>query len=370
MGNSKKLSVELKERSYEIIVGKDLIKTAGQKIEKTISGKDIIIISDKNVAKYYLTELRKSCENAKLSCREIILPPGENAKTFKQLNLLVERLLSMGISRTTTLIALGGGVVGDITGFAASILLRGINFVQVPTTLLAQVDSSVGGKTGINSSQGKNLIGAFYQPKLVIADVSTLDTLPKRQILAGYSEIVKYGLINNFTFFKWLEKKGAEVCSGRKESQIKAIVESCKMKSGFVSKDELENSKRTLLNLGHTFGHAIEAQTGFSNKVLHGEAVSIGLSLAFELSAKLGLCLVSDVKRIQTHFKLIGLPFKLSQLLDKNCEPDNLIKFMKNDKKNKDGKLTLILARGIGKAFVTNEINYSDVKPIISSSLK
>ena len=246
MGNSKKLSVELKERSYEIIVGKDLIKTAGQKIEKTISGKDIIIISDKNVAKYYLTGLRKSCENAKLSCREIILPPGENAKTFKQLNLLVERLLSMGISRTTTLIALGGGVVGDITGFAASILLRGINFVQVPTTLLAQVDSSVGGKTGINSSQGKNLIGAFYQPKLVIADVSTLDTLPKRQILAGYSEIVKYGLINNLTFFKWLEKKGAEVCSGRKESQIKAIVESCIMKSGFVSKDELENSKRKL----------------------------------------------------------------------------------------------------------------------------
>ena len=275
----------------------------------------------------------------------------------------------MGISRTTTLIALGGGVVGDITGVAASILMRGINFVQVPTTLLAQVDSSVGCKTGINSSQGKNLIGSFYQPKLVIADVSTLDTLPKRQILAGYSEIVKYGLINNFTFFKWLEKKGAEVCSGRKESQIKAIVESCKMKSGFVSKDELENSKRTLLNLGHTFGHAIEAQTGFSNKVLHGEAVAIGLSLAFELSAKLDLCLVSDVKRIQTHFKLIGLPFRLSHLLDKYCEPDNLIKFMKNDKKNKDGKLTLILARGIGKAFVTNEINYSDVKPIISSSL-
>ena len=287
-----------------------------------------------------------------------------------QLNILVERILSMGISRTTTLIALGGGVVGDITGFAASILLRGINFVQIPTTLLAQVDSSVGGKTGINSSHGKNLIGAFYQPKLVIADVSTLDTLPKRQILAGYSEIVKYGLINNLTFFKWLEKNGEEVCSGNKQSQIKAIVESCKMKSEFVSEDELENSKRTLLNLGHTFAHAIEAQTGFSKKVLHGEAVSIGLSLAFELSAKLGLCSVSEVERIQSHFKLIGLPFKLSQLLDKSCGPDSLIKFMKNDKKNKNGKLTLILARGIGKAFVTNKINYSDVKRLISSSLK
>jgi len=274
----------------------------------------------------------------------------------------VNQILGLKIERDTTLLALGGGVIGDLAGFAAAIILRGIDFVQIPTTLLAQIDSSIGGKTGINTAYGKNLVGAFYQPKLVLTDVNCLDTLPKREMLAGYAEVVKYGLINNAKFFDWLEENGNALCNGNKAYRRYAIFVSCQTKSKIVSKDELEQGERTLLNLGHTFGHALEAETGFSQVLLHGEAVAIGIGLAYDLSYKLGFCAHADLERVRTHYKSVGLPSCPHDVEGVNWDVSSLLTHMKSDKKVKNGKIRFVLARGIGETFITDEIALRNVR--------
>ena len=356
------LRVELGKRSYEIQVGNGLLPSAGERIKPYLMQDRAIIITDENVAKLHLNVLKNSLVAANIKCHEIVLPAGEQTKDFNFLQNLVSQLLELNVERGTTLLALGGGVTGDLTGFTAAILLRGIDFIQIPTTLLSQVDSSVGGKTGINTRHGKNLVGAFYQPKLVLADIDSLDTLAKREILAGYAEIAKYGLINNAKFFEWLEENGAALCEGNRELRRQAVIISCQTKANIVSTDERETGDRALLNLGHTFGHALEAEAGFSNRLLHGEAVAIGISLAFDVSLALGFCAREDVKRVRAHYKSVGLPSHPKDIFGMNWEIPSLMRHMKNDKKVKNGHIRLVLARGIGQAFVTDAIAMENVR--------
>ena len=285
----------------------------------------------------------------------MLLPPGEETKDLDHFGRLAEEILAVGIERGTMLVALGGGVVGDVTGFAAATLLRGIDFVQIPTTLLAQVDSSVGGKTGINTRSGKNLIGAFYQPRLVLADTGTLASLPRRELRAGYAEIVKYGLIRDAEFFAWLEAEGAAVCDLASEALRRAVMTSCAMKAEIVAGDEREEGDRALLNFGHTFGHALEAETGFSYRLLHGEAVALGMVLAFDFAARLGLVAADDGLRVRRHLADKGLPTQLAQLGLNRAPTDRLIAHMSKDKKVRDGRITLIMPRRIGEAFVMTD---------------
>ena len=265
--------------------------------------------------------------------------------------------------------ALGGGVVGDITGFAAGIVLRGLDFVQVPTTLLAQVDSSVGGKTGINTPRGKNLVGLFHQPRLVLADVGTLGTLGTRQLRAGYAEVIKYGLIDDATFFAWLETHGAAVCAGDREAQIHAVRVSCAAKAAIVAADEREAGRRALLNLGHTFGHALEAETGYDGTLLHGEAVAAGMMLAFDLSVRLGLCPAGDTARVRRHLEAVGLPCAFAALPARRWSADTLTAHMTRDKKVRDGRTVFVLARGIGKAFVSRDVDIDDVRQLLRDAI-
>ncbi|HIF59584.1 MAG TPA: 3-dehydroquinate synthase [Rhodospirillales bacterium] len=364
------INVALGERSYDIIIGGQLLNTAGDFIKSVIRSDRVIIVTDQNVAPLYLIKLTTSLEMAGISVRKIILPSGEQTKSIGHFEKLTDEILAMKVDRNVALIALGGGVIGDLTGYAAASILRGIDFVQVPTTLLSQVDSSVGGKTGINSRHGKNLIGAFYQPRLVIADIDVLDSLPKREILAGYAEIAKYGLINNIDFFAWLEEFGSELCEGNKEYRRKAVFVSCKSKAEIITKDETEQNIRALLNLGHTFGHALETETGFSNKLLHGESISIGICLAFDLSFLLGLCSKSDVKRTRNHFATIGLPTNLSEIDDINWNTETLLNHMLSDKKTKNGEVNFILTKGIGKSFVARNINMKDVHIVVEQAIQ
>jgi 3-dehydroquinate synthase len=298
----------------------------------------------------------RSLSNAEIEADAIVLPAGEQTKDIAHFEKLLNEILGRGIERDTSLLALGGGVVGDITGFAAACALRGIDFVQAPTTLLAQVDSSVGGKTGINSPHGKNLIGAFHQPRLVLADSRVLRTLPRREMLAGYAEVVKYGLIAEETFFAWLEGHGADLIDGDPAIIRHAVVASCKAKAAIVAEDEKERGARALLNLGHTFGHALEAETGFGGTLLHGEAVAIGMAMAFDMSVRLGLCPVEDAARVRRHLGAVGLPTGTNFTNSIVWSPKRLIGHMAKDKKVTGGQLTFILARGIGKAFVTRDV--------------
>ena len=367
------LTVELKQRSYPIYIGDGLLEGNAAEIIQNIladlGGRRVIIISDSNVGEIYANPLADSLKQLDISCDELTIPAGEGSKSFAEFENLLNDILALNPDRKTTLIALGGGVVGDITGFAASVILRGIPFIQIPTSLLAQVDSSVGGKTAINSKYGKNLIGAFYQPKAVIADISTLSTLPKRQILAGYAEILKYGLINDESFFRWLEENGEKVISGDADALKYAVKTSCAAKAEIVAEDERESGKRALLNLGHTFGHALEKATGYSDLLLHGEAVAIGCLMAFAMSVKAGLCPESDYDRLKSHLQKAGLSCTLSDI---NSTPnfwniDELVSHCYQDKKTQDGKLNFILAKGIGKAFMQKNIDKADVKTVFSS---
>lgn len=351
-----RLRVALGERSYEIAVGPGLIDRAGAEILPLTRRKQAVIVTDESVARHYLGPLRDSLAASGIDNHVVVLPPGEATKDLAHFGRLVDQILAVGIERGTMLVALGGGVIGDICGFAAATLLRGIDFVQVPTTLLAQVDSSVGGKTAINTSAGKNLVGAFYQPRLVLADTASLATLSRREMRAGYAEIVKYGLIGDVGFFEWLEVNGEAVCDLDAVALIRAVLTSCRMKAEIVSRDEHETGDRILLNFGHTFGHALEAETGFGETLLHGEAVALGMALAFDFAVMLDLAPGQDAHRVRRHLAGSGLPTTLSEIgLSGGGSAARLIEHMGRDKKVRDGGITLILPRGVGEVAVMRD---------------
>lgn len=368
-GSENALRLELGDRSYDITVGDGVLETAGAAICTAAGTGKCWIVTDETVAAIYLAPLEESLRAAGLDAKVIVVPPGEGSKSFATVEKVVNTVLDGAPERSSTMIALGGGVIGDLTGFAASIILRGINFVQIPTTLLAQVDSSVGGKTGINTRHGKNLAGAFYQPKLVIADTGVLDTLPRRELLAGYAEVIKYGLIRDIGFFDWLEQNGTAVLDGDDGARAYAVRASCAAKAAVVAEDERENGVRALLNFGHTFGHALEAETGFGAELLHGEAVAIGMIMALELSALLNLCPVTDVERVRRHYIATGLPMTVPKAQNRHWEPTTLIRHMGHDKKVQDGKVTFILAHGIGNAFVSRDVNLDDVERLLNDAV-
>lgn len=363
------LRLELGERSYDILVGENLLAEAGEAIARVIRRPDVAIVTDENVAPLYLDKLQGSLDKAGIRHSAVILPAGEGTKDFAHLENLVESLLERRVERRTTLIALGGGVIGDITGFVAAILLRGMDFVQIPTTLLAQVDSSVGGKTGINSRHGKNLIGAFHQPRLVLADMDVLDTLPRRQLLAGYAEVVKYGFIDDPAFFDWLDGNAGALLTGDKVACRRAVLTSCAAKAKVVAADEKEGGLRALLNLGHTFGHALEAETGYGDRLLHGESVAIGMAMAFDLSVRLGLCPPEDADKARRHMAGVGLPVDLAGIKDASWTAGRLMAHMQTDKKVKDGRVTFILTRGIGKSFIAENVEPEPVRASLESYL-
>lgn len=348
--------VALGERAYDILIGPALLDDAGTILAERFPGRRYGIITDENVARAQLPRLLKSLDGAGLGHSEIVLPAGEGTKSFAHLQSAVEGLLAARLERGDLVIALGGGVIGDLAGFAASITRRGMDFVQMPTSLLAQVDSSVGGKTGINSPHGKNLIGAFHQPKLVLADLSTLDSLDTRQFAAGYAEVVKYGLIDDEDFFFWLEENQAEIFAGG-PARGEAIARCCAHKARVVIEDEKELGVRALLNLGHTFGHALEKDTGYSDRLLHGEGVAIGMVLAHGFSARLGLAPSQDTGRIVQHLKKSGLPTMLGDIAGTLGSTETLMAAIAQDKKVSRGALTFILTRGIGKAFIEKGVD-------------
>ena len=361
------LRVELGERAYDIVVGERLLHKAGEFIAPLLKNDRAIVISDATVARLYLHRLTGAFEDHKIRCRSIIMPPGEGTKSIESFGNLMEMLLEQKPDRKTTLIALGGGVIGDLTGFAASTLLRGVDFIQIPTTLLSQVDSSVGGKTGINSRFGKNLIGAFHQPILVFADVTTLATLPKRELLAGYAEMVKYGFINDPAFFDWLDENAGPLLAGDTTLMSQAILKSCAAKAAIVAADEKENDVRALLNFGHTFGHALEAETGFSDTLLHGEAVAIGMAMAFKTSVMMGLCPQGDLDKVLAHYKKTGLPTS-PLCIRQGWDIERLMEHFTRDKKAAGGKLTFILTRGIGKAFISQEVDAGLIRDALAQT--
>jgi 3-dehydroquinate synthase len=364
-----RLGVALGERSYDILVGDDLIAEAGRHMAPVLRRKRVFVITDTTVAGLHLAALERALDQAGVAYEAVVLPPGERTKEFEHLETLVERLLEMRVERDDALVALGGGVIGDVTGFAAAILLRGVDFVQIPTTLLAQVDSSVGGKTGINSKHGKNLIGCFHQPRLVLADTDVLSTLPRRELLAGYAEVVKYGLVYDPDFFTWLEGHGTSLIEGDPGARRHAVLTGCAAKAAVVAEDEREAGTRALLNLGHTFGHAIEAETGYGGEFLHGEAVAVCLVMAFDLSARLGLCPAEDAARVRRHLAAIGLPTGLDAVGGQAWSAAGLIDHMRRDKKVAGGKTHFVLVRGIGQAFVSRDVDPKDVEALITGQL-
>ena len=364
------LTVDLGERSYDILVGDGLLASAGKLIAPILAEPRAVVITDENVEKHFLGTLEKSLDESGIDHQSIVLEAGEQTKDFAHVEALWGQLLDHRVERTTTLIALGGGVVGDITGFAAAVTLRGMDFIQIPTTLLAQVDSSVGGKTGINTPQGKNLIGAFHQPRLVLADIGALASLPPREMRAGYAEVVKHGLIANADFFAWLEANGPAVIEGDPEACRHAVLTSCRAKASIVQADETEKGSRALLNLGHTFGHALEAQTGYSNALNHGEAVAIGLGLAFDLSVRMGLCPGDDRDRLRGHLAAVGLPVGLDDLTDGGWSAAGLIDLIGQDKKVRSGAMTFVLLRGIGQAFITQDVDLGLLAEVLEEALE
>jgi 3-dehydroquinate synthase len=358
-----RVPVSLADRSYEILIGKNLIAHAGEIIQPHLKRPLAVVVTDENVAKTHLADLQKSLAAKNIVVKSIIMPAGESTKSYKHLSELCDGLLAAGVERQDVVIALGGGVIGDLTGFAASILRRGVNFIQIPTSLLAQVDSSVGGKTGINSPYGKNLIGAFHQPILVLADLDVLNTLPQRQRSAGYAEVAKYGLLGDAKFFDWLDHNVDAIIQGGKDISAiaHAVRTSCEMKARIVAEDETETGVRALLNLGHTFGHALEAACGYSDRLLHGEAVSIGMVQAFDFSEQLGHCAKGTATRVAKHLKRAGLPTHRRQIpgsLPPNAE---LLNLMRQDKKAVGGKLTFILVKSIGESFIAKNVDEAAV---------
>lgn len=365
-----RLDVSLGARSYEILIGGGLLARAGAEIGPLLSRPHTVIVTDETVAALHLDTLQAGLQASGIESAAIVLPPGEATKNMAQLTRTVEQLLALKVERDDLIIAFGGGVIGDLAGFAASILRRGIDFVQVPTSLLAQVDSSVGGKTGVNSSHGKNLIGAFHQPRLVLADIDVLGTLAPRDFLAGYGEVAKYGLLGDEAFFDWLEVNAPAMAAGDADARAYAVRRSCEMKAEIVARDEKERGDRALLNLGHTFGHALEAATGYSDRLLHGEGVAIGCALAFEVSARSGLCAQEAPSRVRAHLDAMGMKKDLSDIPGDLPDADSLIELMYQDKKVRQGKLTFILARGIGEAFVTRDTDLEVVRAVLGDQLR
>ncbi|WP_174293034.1 3-dehydroquinate synthase [Sphingomonas bacterium] len=352
------ISVDLAGRPYDIRIAAGLLARAGEHVAPFAKGRRVAIVTDANAA-IHLPTLTASLDASGVASEAIVLPPGEATKSWAQLAALCDRLLALGVERGDVVVALGGGVIGDLVGFACAILKRGCGFVQVPTTLLAQVDSSVGGKTAINTAAGKNLIGAFHQPALVLIDPEVLATLPPRELAAGYAEVVKYGLIDDAAFFGWCEANGAVLLAGELALQEHAIAHSVEAKARIVAADEFEtNGTRALLNLGHTFGHALEAEARFDGSLLHGEAVAAGCALAFRYSARLGLCAASDAERVADHWRSVGLPAGLAGIA---ASGERLVEHMRHDKKMAAGTLPFLLARGIGTTFLDRSVDLADV---------
>ena len=363
------VQVALGERSYDILVGASLIEEGGALLAPVLARPRVVVVTDANVAALHLERLAASLARAAIAHDTVILPPGEATKDWPHLEALLDRLLEQAVERTTTLVALGGGVIGDLVGFAASILLRGIAYVQIPTTLLAQVDSAVGGKTAINTRYGKNLVGSFHQPRLVLADTGALASLPKRELLAGYAEVAKYGLLGDAAFFAWLEEHGPALARGETAALERAVARSCELKAAIVAADEREAGARALLNLGHTFAHALEAETGFGHELLHGEAVALGMVMAFELSARLGYCPPTDAARVRRHLGAMGLPTALPRNQGRQWDAERLTAHMARDKKVRDGRITFVLARGIGDAFVAPDVAPEAVRTLLDAAI-
>jgi len=363
------VEVPLGNRAYEVLIGPGLLQRAGELIGARHGKARCAIVTDANVAKLHLDTIAAALSADGRLAGSITLPPGESTKSFRELAPLCERLLELGIERGDLVVALGGGVIGDLAGFAAAVLRRGVRFVQVPTSLLAQVDSSVGGKTGIDTPQGKNLIGAFHQPGLVLADTDTLRTLPARELRAGYAEVAKYGLLGDAPFFAWLEKNHPAVFALEDEPLTHAVETSVKAKAGIVGRDETEQGERALLNLGHTFGHAFEAWCGYSDRLLHGEAISIGMAIAFRFSAARGDCSAADAERAAAHFAAVGLPTRIDEIPGDKPGIDAMMKLMAQDKKVRQGKLTFILARGIGDAYIAHDVPEAEVRAFLGGEI-
>jgi shikimate kinase/3-dehydroquinate synthase len=363
----RRLSVALSSTSYDVVIGEDLLARAGALLAPRIEQKRAVVVTDENVARLHLPALLKGLAATAITASQIVVPAGEASKSLESWASVVDQLLEARVERRTTVIALGGGVVGDLAGFAAATTLRGLPFVQMPTTLLSQVDSSVGGKTGVNTVRGKNLVGAFYQPRMVLADTATLASLPPRELRAGYAEIAKAGLIGDAAFFAWCEANGAAVIGGDREAQAEAIRRACAFKAAVVGDDEREekpNDGRALLNLGHTFGHALEAEYGYTGGLLHGEGVAVGLGLAFRLSARLGHCSSDDTDRVVSHIAAMGMPAELG-MLNRRFSAATLIGHMRRDKKVRDGSLKFVLARGIGQTFTSGDVPVEAVTDLL-----
>jgi 3-dehydroquinate synthase len=363
------VQVALNERAYDIVIGRGLLASLGTRIKALRAGARVALVTDESVARHHLAAAEAALKSAGIDAARITVPDGEGSKSYATFEKVCEAIVAARIERGDLIVALGGGVIGDLAGFAAASVRRGLDYVQVPTTLLAQVDSSVGGKTGINSRHGKNLVGAFHQPVMVIADTALLDTLPKRQFRAGYAEVAKYGLLGDAAFFAWLEKNWQDVFSGG-PAREHAIAVCCRAKAGIVARDERETGERALLNLGHTFGHALEAGCGFSDRLLHGEAVALGMVLAFDFSAHKGLIAAAEAERARAHLAAVGLPTHIRDIAGGVPGIDELMDLIAQDKKVKRGKLTFILVRGIGQAFVANDFDGSEVRAFLAQQLK
>jgi 3-dehydroquinate synthase len=363
-----RVRVDLAERSYDIVVGGGLLARSGEELA-AVAGNDLMVVTDVNLAATpHLARFEASLDAAGLRHWRIVLPAGETSKSMAQLESLLDAVLDAGIERSTTMVAFGGGVIGDLAGFCAAIMLRGVAYVQVPTSLLAQVDSAVGGKTGVNTSHGKNLVGAFHQPKLVLSDTDVLATLPPRELRAGYAEVVKYGLIDQPEFFSWLELHGPALLAGDAAAQRHAIVTSCAAKAAIVAADERETGGRALLNLGHTFAHAYEALTGYGGALLHGEAVALGLVQAFELSVRLGLCPADDAARVRSHLAAVGLATDPRRVRPGGFATAAMLDAMTRDKKVTSGRMRFVLARGIGDTLLSDDVPAEVLRDVLDSN--
>jgi 3-dehydroquinate synthase len=363
------VNVALGSRAYDIVIGRDLTASLGARIAAVRPGAKAAIVSDETVAALHLQAVEAALAASAVPTTRIVVPPGESSKSMPVFEQVCEAIIAARIERNDLVVALGGGVIGDLAGFAAATVRRGLDYVQVPTSLLAQVDSSVGGKTAIDSRHGKNLIGAFHQPILVIADTALLDTLSSREFGAGYAEVAKYGLLGDAAFFAWLEANWKQVFAGG-AAREHAIAVSCRAKAAIVARDERETGDRMLLNLGHTFGHAFEAAAGFSGRLLHGEAVALGTVLAFAFSARRGLVAPADAERVKHHLAEVGLPTRVADVAGPQPSLERLMELIAQDKKVRRGALTFILARGIGQSFVANDVDAADVRSFLSEILK
>lgn len=362
--------VDLPGRAYDVIIGEDLLPQAGARMAPLLRRPRVAVITDDTVGALHLAALEAGLAPQGITMSALSLTPGEATKCWKELERCVDWLLETQVERGDVVVALGGGVIGDLVGFAAAVLRRGVRFVQIPTSLLAQVDSSVGGKTGINAKQGKNLIGAFHQPSMVLADTGVLGTLAPRDFLAGYGEVVKYGLLGDAGFFEWLEGQGPALAAGDGAARIAAVRRSVEMKAEIVMRDETEQGDRALLNFGHTFCHALETATGYGDRLLHGEGVAIGCALAFELSARLGLCAQEDPSRVRAHLRTMGMKTDVRDIEGDLPGAEALLELMGQDKKVVDGQLRFVLARGIGDAFVSSDVPRDTVLAVLSDALR